>query len=88
MKYDIKPIGRRVYLRQTRETKTKSGIIMTASAAEKQSTAYVLAVGDEVSFVKPEDNVLVDKFGGQIIEDNGDDVYLIVSEEEILGIIE
>lgn len=88
MKYNIKPTGNKVYLKQEREVKTKAGIIIASAAQEKQSNACVIAVGDEVSFVKPGDNVLIDKFGGQIIEDGETEVYLVVAEEEILGIIE
>ncbi len=93
---NLKPLADRVVLKLTEaEETTKSGIILTASAKEKPQVAEVLAVGpgamkDSVLVpmtVKICDKVITSKYSGTELKLDGEE-YIIVSEEDILAIVE
>lgn len=93
----LKPIGNRVIVDLTeKEETTKSGIILTDSAKEKPQEGVVVAVGsgrilENGTKVEPEikegDKVIFAKFAGTEVQ-HGDTDYLILSEAEILAVIE
>ena len=78
------------------EEKTKTGIILTASAQEKPQIAEVVAIGaGKVSedgkltpvSVKVGEKVIASKYAGTTVKiDNVE--YTILSEEDILAIVE
>jgi chaperonin GroES len=85
----IKPLKDRVVVKYSSEEleKTPGGIYVPDVAKEKPQKGTVIEVGSEVKEVKVGDTVLFDKYGGSKIKI--DDVeYLIIKEEEILGIVE
>lgn len=92
----IKPLHDKVVVeRLEAEEKTASGIILTASATEKPDMGVVVAVGDGkvlengtkiAMAVKEKDKVIFGKYSGQTIKLDGKE-YLILKEDEILGII-
>lgn len=85
----IKPLKERVVVKYSAEEleKTPGGIYVPDVAKEKPQKGEVIAVGSEVKEVKVGDIVLFDKYAGSKIK--VDDVeYLIIKEEEILGIVE
>ncbi len=93
---NLKPLADRVVVKMTEaEETTKSGIILTASAKEKPQVAEVLAVGpgamkDGVLVpmsVKVGDKVITSKYSGTEIKLDGIE-YIIVSEDDILAIVE
>ena len=74
----------------------KGGIIIPDTAKEKPIEGKVVAVGkgkaaDDGKLIKPEvavgDKVLFSKYGGTEVKIDGEE-YLIMREEDILGIIE
>jgi chaperonin GroES len=77
------------------EEKTKSGIILTASAQEKPQIAEVVAVGPggmvdgkEVAMtVKVGDRVIASKYAGTEVKADGVE-YTIVRQSDILAVIE
>lgn len=93
----IKPLGQRVLLKRIEaEEKTAGGLFLPDTAKEKPQEALVVSVGtggrDEqgklIDFtVKENDRVLISKYGGTEIKIDGVD-YLIISENDILGIID
>ncbi len=92
----VRPLGDKVFIEPIQEDeKTKSGIYLPDSAKEKPKQAKVLAVGDgkmvdgklQPLNVKPGDIVLTKEWGGDEIKVDDKD-YKIVSEDDILGIIE
>ncbi len=92
----LNPLADRVVVKMVEmEETTKSGIILTASAKEKPQIAEVLAVGpgalkDGVirpMSVKVGDKVITSKYSGTEIKLDGVE-YVIVSEEDILAIVE
>lgn len=84
----VKPLKERLFVRySTEEEKTSGGLFIPDTAKEKPQKGTVEAVGSEVKDVKAGDTVLFDKYSGSKV--NIDEVeYLIIKEEEILGIIE
>jgi chaperonin GroES len=62
------------------------GIYVPDSAKEKPQRGIVQAIGKKVENVKVGDHVLFDKYSGQEIKLHGEE-YLIMREEEILGVI-
>ena len=93
----IKPLGTRVLVKriEEEEQKTDGGIFIPDTAKEKPQEAEVIALGtgknDEgeiVEFsVKVGDRVLISKYGGTEAKIGGEE-HLIISESDILGIIE
>lgn len=90
------PLGDRVLLQRIEEAEqVRGGIIIPDSAKEKPQEATVIAIGtgkkdDDgkvVPFsVKVGDKVLLSKYGGTEIKLNDAD-YLIVREDDILGVV-
>lgn len=84
----FKPLKDRVFVSYTEEMeKTPGGIYVPDTAKEKPQRGKVEAVGSEVKEVKVGDEVLFDRYAGSKVRLNGTE-YLILKEEEILGILE
>ncbi|MGE5238228.1 MAG: co-chaperone GroES [Chloroflexota bacterium] len=85
----IKPLKDRVVIKYSEEEmeKTSGGIYVPDVAKEKPQKGQVEAVGSEVKEVKAGNTVLFDKYSGSKIKIN-DVEYLIIKEEDILGILE
>ena len=92
----IRPLGDRILVKRIQEEdKTKGGIIIPDTAKEKPQEGKVVALGTgkiddngkKVDFtVKKGDKVLISKYGGTEIKID-DENYLIMREDDILGII-
>ncbi len=93
----VRPLNDRVLLRRLEEKEiVKGGIIIPDTAKEKPQEAEVVSVGpgklDDSgkrvpTEVKKGDRVLIGKYSGTDIK-LGDEEFLIVREDEILGVIE
>jgi len=93
---NIKPLGDRVLVQALEEKEVKKGgIIIPDTAKEKPQEGQVVALGtgkrDEagklIEFtVKKGDKVLISKYGGTEVKVDGE-AYLIMREDDILGII-
>ena len=83
----FKPLGDRVFVKFLEEMeKTAGGLYIPDAAKEKPQRGSVEAIGKEVKEVKEGDIILFDKYSGSKIKIDDVD-YLIVKEEEILGIL-
>ncbi|MCK4277881.1 MAG: co-chaperone GroES [Desulfurellaceae bacterium] len=69
------------------EEKTESGIIIPDTVKEKPQKAEIIEVGNEVENIKKNDKVLFAKYSGTEVK-IGDEDYIILKEEDILGIFE
>ena len=95
-KSKIQPLGDRVLVEPLEaEDKTSGGIIIPDTAKEKQQRGKVIAVGkgrvNEEGKVTPlevkaNDQVLFGRYAGSEIKVGAND-YLIIKEDDILGII-
>ena len=85
----IRPLKDRVVVKYSEEAmeKTAGGLYVPDVAKEKPQKGTVEAVGSEVKEVKAGNTVLFDKYSGSKLKI--DDIeYLIVEEEDLLGILE
>lgn len=83
----FKPLGDRVFVKFMEEMeRTAGGIYIPDAAKEKPQRGSVEAVGKDVEEVKVGDIILFDKYAGSKINIDNQD-YLIVKEDEILGIL-
>ncbi|OGR05465.1 MAG: co-chaperone GroES [Deltaproteobacteria bacterium RIFOXYD12_FULL_50_9] len=93
----IRPLNDRVLVqRLEQEAKSRGGIIIPDSAKEKPVEGKIIAAGPgklnekgvRVALeLKVGDRVLFSKYGGTDIKLDGED-YLIMREDDILGVIE
>ena len=93
----IRPLHDRVIVQRLEEgEQVVGGIIIPDSAKEKPQQGKVIAVGKGKTEkdgkitpldVKANDTVLFGKYAGQEIKIDGNE-YLIIREEEVLGVIE
>ena len=97
MAVNIKPLHDRVIVRRIEEgEQVRGGIIIPDTAKEKPQEGEVVAAGEgkyredgtrQTLDVKAGDRVLFGKYSGSEIKIDGDE-YLIMREDEILGVIE
>ena len=92
----IRPLYNKVVLRKAeKEVTTKSGLILSAAAAEATDSYEVLAVGPGLMMdgvlvpcsAQVGDKVLIDKYAGNAVKVGGEE-FLIVHDNDILGVIE
>lgn len=93
----MKPLGNRVLVKREQAKTTKGGILLPDTAKEKPKIGEVVAVGpgkmDEEGKIHPMhvsvgDRVLFSAYAGtEVKNEDVSTEYLIMSEEEILGVI-
>ena len=85
----IKPLGKRILIKQTeQEEVTKSGIVLPGTASkEKPIIGEVLAIGSKIEEVKVGDKVIFEKYSGTELKD-GEESYLILEKDNVLAIVE
>jgi chaperonin GroES len=96
-KLKVRPLRDRILLKRVDEKEQKAGsIIIPDSAKEKPQQAEVVAVGSgrildngqtSPLTVKAGDTVLIGKWSGTDVKIDGEE-YLILKEDEVLGIIQ
>jgi chaperonin GroES len=94
---NIRPLNDRLLVQRLEEEETTAGgIIIPDSAKEKPAQGKVVAVGpgklndagERVALqVKKGDVILFSKYGGTDVKLDGED-YLIMREDDVLGIVE
>ena len=93
----ITPLGDRILIKRVEaDAKTKGGIILPDSAKEKPREGTVISVGpgkllekgDRAPMtVKPKDRVLFSSYAGSEVKIESEE-YVILSEDEVLAVIE
>jgi len=93
----IRPLHDRVIVKRLEEErKTASGIVIPDTAAEKPDSGEIIAVGTGKILedgkvrpleVKTGDKVLFGKYSGQTVKIDGIE-YLVMREEDLMGVIE
>lgn len=93
----IRPLHDRIIVKRLEEEETtKGGIIIPDSAKEKPSEGLIIAVGKGKVLengtqlpldVKKNDRILFGKYAGTDIKIEGDE-FLIMREDDVLGVIE
>jgi chaperonin GroES len=93
----IKPLGNRILVQRAKGLTTKCGILLPDTAQEKPKEGEVLAVGPgktnakgvtEPMQIQNGDRVLFSSYAGVEVKGMGKEgEYLILSEDEILGVL-
>jgi len=94
----IRPLGSRVVVKRSKTQKTKGGILLPETAQEKPKEGEVIAIGPgkindqgvlEQMLVKVGDRVLFTAYAGTQVkrQEDDEDEYLVMAEDEILGIL-
>lgn len=93
----IKPLGDRVVISLVeREEKTRGGLFIPDTAKEKPMEGKIISVGEGrlldngtkvAPVVKAGDRVIFDKYAGREVKMD-DEEYLIISEKDILAVVE
>ncbi len=93
----LRPLHDRILVQRVEEENTtKGGIIIPDTAKEKPAEGKVVAIGNGKTGddgkkipmeIKPNDRILFGKYSGTEVKVDGEE-YLIMREDDILGIIE
>jgi chaperonin GroES len=93
----IRPLGDRVLVQRVEaEEKTAGGILLPDTAKEKPKEGKVISIGNgkvlddgtrSTFSVKPGDRILFTSYAGTEVKFGGQE-YLIMREEDILGVID
>ncbi|HNI38246.1 MAG TPA: co-chaperone GroES [Pseudomonadales bacterium] len=94
----IRPLHDRVVIRrEEKEEKSAGGIVLASTAREKPNKGEVIAVGPGKALddgqvralqVKVGDKVVFASYAGSQTLKDGDEEFIIMSESEILGVLE
>ncbi len=94
---NIKPLGNRVLVKRSEAKTTKGGIILPETAKEKPKQGEVVAVGPgkldeegnlQTMNVRIGDQVLFTAYAGtEVKTETESEEYLIMSEDDILGVL-
>lgn len=94
---NIKPLGNRVLIKRSKAQASKGGILLPDSAQEKPKEGVIVAIGpgkineqgqQEPMNVKINDRVLFSAYSGtEVKNQNNDEEYLILAEDDILGVL-
>ena len=94
---NIMPRGNRVLIKRSKAIQTKGGIFIPDSAQEKPKEGTVVEIGPgkvndegkrETMCVKKGDKVLFSSYSGtEVKQPNEDEEYIIMSEDDILGVL-
>lgn len=91
----IIPLGNRIVVQRAEAKTSKGGILLPDSAQEKPREGKVIAAGPgkmnedgklEPLSIKEGDRILFGSYAGTEVKHN-DEEYLILSEEDVLGIL-
>lgn len=94
--HNIKPLGNRVLIKRRTSRTSKGGILLPETAKEKPREGEVVAVGpgkrDEeghliATNVQMGDQVLFSNYAGTEVKVDSQEEYLILAEDDILGIL-
>lgn len=83
----IKPLFDRIVAEKLeKKTKTASGLYLTTKAEDEPTTAIVTEIGPDVKHVKKGDQIVYKEYSATMLK-VGDQEYLIVKEEDVLGLV-
>ena len=93
---NIKPLGNRVLVKRSSSPTSKGGILLPETVKEKPRQGEVIAIGPGKTNKKGEvvtmplkigDIVIYSNYGGVEVPNEGEDDYLLLSEDDILAVL-
>ena len=89
MKIRLTPLFDKILIKRPEEfSETEGGIIIPETSREKAMNGEVISIGSEVLHVGSGDRVMFRKYAGTDVTFSDDEQYLIISEKDVLGIME
>lgn len=95
---EIKPLGDRILVKRRKPVTSKGGIFLPESAQEKPKEGEVISTGPgclnddgvlQPISVKKGDQILFSSYAGtEVKQQEADEEYLILSEKDILGVLQ
>ena len=93
----IKPLGNRVLVKRSQARTTRGGILLPETAKETSEQGEIIAVGPgkrdeegqlQLMNIKVGDQILFGRYAGSEVPSDGiESEYLILAEEDVLGVI-
>lgn len=83
----ITPASKQVFAIEEAKQTTKNGFLVKEDSAEKPLAATVLAVGRDIDWIKKDDTIVYKPYASTEFKLNDTD-YILIHEEDILGLIE
>ena len=88
MSIPLTPLFDKILIKRPDEfSETEGGIIIPETAREKAMNGEVISVGDDVKHVKKGQTIMFRKYAGTDVTFNDANQYLIISEQDVLGIM-
>jgi len=88
MSIPLTPLFDKLLIRRPEEfSETEGGIIIPETAREKAMNGTVVSVGDDVKKVKKGQTIMFRKYAGTDVTFDDENQYLIISEQDVLGIM-
>jgi chaperonin GroES len=92
----IRPLGKRVLVKRSKAKASKGGILLPDTAQEKPKEGIVIAVGpgtvdDQGNHqsvnIQKDDRIVFGPYAGTEVKSDDGEEYLILSEDEIFGVL-
>lgn len=96
-KHHIKPLGNRILVKRKEAPASQGGILMPDSAQEKPKQGEVIQTGEGKTTstgslvpmdIKIGDSILFGAYAGTAVESDNGSEYLLMTEEDVLAVIE
>ena len=85
----FRPLGKRILVRRKGQmTETEGGIIIPDAYRDRATEGEIISIGSDVKTVSVDEEVLFAKYAGTTIENQADADLLVISESDVLGVIE
>lgn len=89
MKIPLIPLFDKILIKRPEEfSKTEGGLIIPETSREKAMNGEVISIGNDVKYVELGDTVMFRKYAGTDVTFSDDEQYLIISEQDVLGVME
>ena len=89
MTIPLTPLFDKVLIKRPEEfSETPGGLIIPETSREKAMNGEVVSIGADVKHVKIGDTIMFRKYAGTDITFNDENQYLIISEQDVLGVME
>jgi len=88
MNVPLTPLFDKILIKRPPEfSETEGGIVIPDMYREKAMNGEVISMGTDVKHVKVGQTVMFRKYAGTDVSFNEDEEYLIISEQDVLGIM-
>jgi len=88
MNIPLTPLFDKILIKRPAEMEeTEGGILIPQTSREKAMNGKVISIGDDVKHVKIGETIMFRKYAGTDVTFDDNNQYLIISEQDVLGIM-